>query len=69
MLEFERTVTVPGGDAAVNVFADKEKGHVVYLSHAGTMVVVDDVKVRDGRTRAAGFTIAASSGCGGCDGC
>ncbi len=69
MLEFERTVTVPGGEAAVNVFADKEKGHVVYLSHTGTLVVVDDGKVRDGRTRAAGFTIASSSSCSGCDGC
>ncbi len=68
MLEFERTVTVPGGEAAVNVFADKEKGHVVYLSHTGTMVVVEDGKARDGRTRAAGFTMAGSS-CSSCDGC
>ncbi len=68
MLEFERTVTAPGGDAAVNVFTDTEKGHVVYLSHTGTMVVVDNAKVKDGRTRAAGFMVASSS-CGSCDGC
>ncbi len=68
MLEFERTVPVPGGDAAVNVFVDEEKGHVVYLSHTGTLVVVDEGKVRDGRTRAAGFVVA-DSGCQGCDGC
>lgn len=69
MLEFDRTVAVPEGDAAVNVFVDKEKGHVVYLSHTGALVVMDSDKVKNARTRAAGFAIGDSGGCGGCNGC
>lgn len=69
MLEFERTVSVPDGSGAVNVFVDKEKGHVVYLSNTGNMVVIDNDKSKSARTRAAGFAVGGDSGCGGCDGC
>ena len=68
MLEYEQTAVTPDGSAKVNVFVDKDKGHVVYVSHEGTMVVVENNKTKDGRTRAAGFAIGAD-GCGGCDGC
>lgn len=68
MLEFERTVSVPEGNATVNVFVDREKGHVVYLSNTGTIVVVDNDKNKTARTRAAGFAVG-ESGCVGCEGC
>lgn len=68
MLEFEEIAATPDGSAKVNVFVDKDKGHVVYISHTGTMVVVDNNKTKDGRTRAAGFAMAAD-GCSSCDGC
>ncbi len=68
MLEFERNVASPGGDVAVTVFVDKEKGHVVYISNTGKMVVVDSDKVRKGATRAAGFAVG-DGGCSGCEGC
>lgn len=68
MLEFEKTAAAPEGGATVHVFVDKDKGHVVYLSHTGNIMVVDNNKVKDNRTRAAGFAVAAD-GCGSCDGC
>ena len=68
MLEFERTVSAPDGDTAVTVFVDKEKGHVVYISNTGKMVVVDNDKTRKGTTRAAGFAVG-DGGCSGCEGC
>lgn len=67
VLEFERTVSAPEG-TAVTVFVDKEKGHVVYISNTGKMVVMDNDKARKGATRAAGFA-AGDGGCGGCEGC
>ena len=44
MLEFERAVQAPDEKAAVYVFVDKEKGHTVYVSHTGSMTVVEQDK-------------------------
>lgn len=68
MLEFERVVKATDSDVAVYVFCDSERGHIVYTSHTGTMVVVEKEKSQNGKVRAAGFSIEESS-CAGCDGC
>ena len=70
MLEYKASVKVPGDDkAAVNVFCDDEKGHTIYLSHSGTMVVVENDKSKNNqKTKAAGFSVAADT-CNSCNGC
>lgn len=68
MLEFERTVAIPGREEAVHVFVDAEKGHVVYLSHTGMLNVVEKEQVKNSKVRAAGFAAVQSSrsDCSGC---
>ena len=70
MLEFITSVMVPGNDkVAVNVFCDKEKGHTIYLSHTGALVVVETDRAKGSQQiKAAGFSVAADS-CNSCDGC
>lgn len=57
MLEYERTVRAPEGEAAVSVFVDSEKGHTVYLSHTG-QIAVAECEPKGGRVRAAGFAVS-----------
>lgn len=66
MLEFAKAVKVPDSDAAVYVFSDAEKGHIVYLSHTGAMTVVE--KEKSSKVRAAGFMVGTDE-CSGCSGC
>jgi len=68
LLIFERVVTVPDSEVALYVFTDSEKGHTVYLSHTGTMNVLDQTKSKTGNIRAAGF-MAGDQNCTDCNGC
>jgi hypothetical protein len=60
MLEFERVVKASDSKAAVYVFVDTEKGHIVYLSQTGMMSVVEQDTGKSSKIRAAGFAIGQS---------
>lgn len=68
MLEFECVAKAQDTDIAVYVFYDPDRGHTVYASHTGTLVVVEKDRSHSGKVRAAGFTLEDNS-CSGCDGC
>lgn len=67
MLNFAKAVQADNLEVAVYVFVDAEKGHTVYVSHNGSMTVVEDDKKTKGTQRAAGFLV--NNDCSDCNGC
>ncbi len=67
MLEFLKSVKADDGTVSVSVFTDAEKGHTVYVTHTGAIVIAESEK-KGTKTRAAGFAIGVDN-CTGCEGC